>query len=463
MSGDSLSQEEIDALLAGGGDAAPAEESPADADASAEVAAEAAAEPDEADAADEPATDAPVDVAPEDDAPEADAGDADAASDEAAAPAMAGGDNRKVAPERFPESLTADERDALGEIGNISMASAATTLSTLLGHQAVITTPTVAVTTEDDVKALYDRPAALVRIHYTEGLSGVNVFVISTRDASVVADLMMGGSGTPSDEIDEIHASAVGEAMNQMMGAAATSMASMFGMRVDISSPEVQVLDMATPDAEIGLNGTDEPTVCVSFDLEVGEFLNTTLMQLMPLSFAKELVSALLASQEASGSAPAASDDQPAPAEPPPAAAPETEPQLAAAAAAATTAPPPPAAAPTAGAVQERPGAVAQPVTFPSLDGGAAPGVPGDIGLLMDIPLQVSVELGRTQLRIRNVLELVPGSIIELERLAGEPVDVLVNGRQLARGEVVVIDEEFGIRITEIASQASRLQGIADG
>ena len=120
-------------------------------------------------------------------------------------------------------------------------------------------------------------------------------------------------------------------------------------------------------------------------------------------------------------------------------------------------------AAPASGAVQERPGAVAQPVTFPSLDGGAAPGVPGDIGLLMDIPLQVSVELGRTQLRIRNVLELVPGSIIELERLAGEPVDVLVNGRQLARGEVVVIDEEFGIRITEIASQASRLQGIADG
>ncbi|MCB0873999.1 MAG: flagellar motor switch phosphatase FliY [Thermoleophilia bacterium] len=375
---------------------------------------------------------------------------------------MAAEDNRKVAPERFPDSLTADERDALGEIGNISMASAATTLSTLLGHQAVITTPTVAVTTEDDVKALYDRPAALVRIHYTEGLSGVNVFVISTRDASVVADLMMGGSGTPSDEIDEIHASAVGEAMNQMMGAAATSMASMFGMRVDISSPEVQVLDMATPDAEIGLNGTDEPTVCVSFDLEVGEFLNTTLMQLMPLSFAKELVSALLASQEASGTAAPASETPAAPDDPQPAPAPEAEPQLAAAAAAATTAPPP-TAAPVSGAVQERPGAVAQPVTFPSLDGGAGPGVPGDIGLLMDIPLQVSVELGRTQLRIRNVLELVPGSIIELERLAGEPVDVLVNGRQLARGEVVVIDEEFGIRITEIASQASRLQGIADG
>ncbi|MFN8109665.1 MAG: flagellar motor switch protein FliN [Thermoleophilia bacterium] len=106
---------------------------------------------------------------------------------------------------------------------------------------------------------------------------------------------------------------------------------------------------------------------------------------------------------------------------------------------------------------------VAQPAAFPTLGDGPASSVPGDIGLLMDVPLQVSVELGRTELRIRNVLELVPGSIIELDRLAGEPVDVLVNGKHLARGEVVVIDEEFGIRITDIASQANRLRGIADG
>jgi len=124
--------------------------------------------------------------------------------------------------------------------------------------------------------------------------------------------------------------------------------------------------------------------------------------------------------------------------------------------------PPQPAMAQAAATIQERPDVVAQPAAFPSLGDGAGSSVPGDIGLLMDVPLQVSVELGRTELRIRNVLELVPGSIIELDRLAGEPVDVLVNGKQIARGEVVVIDEEFGIRITDIASQANRLRGLAD-
>jgi flagellar motor switch protein FliN/FliY len=121
-----------------------------------------------------------------------------------------------------------------------------------------------------------------------------------------------------------------------------------------------------------------------------------------------------------------------------------------------------PVAAPVAEPAPVRAGPVAQPVAFPALGDPPPAAVPGDIGLLMDVPLQVSVELGRTELRIRNVLELVPGSIIELERLAGEPVDVLVNGKQIARGEVVVIDEDFGIRITEIASQASRLHGLAE-
>ena len=458
MSGDSLSQEQIDALLKGAADSAPDEGStdaaPADdAVADAEVVEEAVAE----DApADEPVAEAEADA-------DADAvADADADADAGdPAPAPASPAEGGLA-DRFPELLTPDERDALGEIGNICMASAATTLSTLLGNQVLITTPTVICTTEQDVVDTYQRPAALVRIRYTEGLDGSNVFVISTHDASIVADLMMGGSGTPSEEIDEIHASAVGEAMNQMMGASATSMANMLGRRVDISSPDVQVLDLSDAGAAIGLVDADSPMVCASFDLQVGELLSTTLMQLMPLEFAKDLVTGLMSAgggEEVPAPAAAAPPPAPEAAAPPPQAAPPPapEPVMAAPAAAAQ-----PAMAQAAATVQERPGAIAQPAAFPSLGDGASASVQGDIGLLMDVPLQVSVELGRTELRIRNVLELVPGSIIELDRLAGEPVDVLVNGKHIARGEVVVIDEEFGIRITDIASQANRLRGLAD-
>ncbi|MFN8121993.1 MAG: flagellar motor switch phosphatase FliY [Thermoleophilia bacterium] len=444
MSGDSLSQEQIDALLKGAAENPPAEE----------PAAEAEPEAPEADAAEEPAAD---------DAPAEEPVAEEPAADDAPEGAPAAG---PVSPsdgglaDRFPDLLSGEERDTLGEIGNICMASAATTLSTLLGHQVLITTPTVIVTTEHDVVETYQRPAALVRINYTEGLSGSNVFVITTNDASVVADLMMGGSGTPSEEIDEIHASAVGEAMNQMMGASATSMANMLGMRVDISAPDVQILDLSEADAAIGLVNRDDPMVCASFDLQVGDLLSTTLMQLMPLEFAKDLVGSLLSQGGGEESPTPEPEAAPAAAEaaaPPTAAEPAADPVPVAAAP-----PPQPAMAQAAATIQERPGAVAQPAAFPTLGDGAGSSVPGDIGLLMDVPLQVSVELGRTELRIRNVLELVPGSIIELDRLAGEPVDVLVNGKQIARGEVVVIDEEFGIRITDIASQANRLRGLAD-
>jgi flagellar motor switch protein FliN/FliY len=182
--------------------------------------------------------------------------------------------------------------------------------------------------------------------------------------------------------------------------------------------------------------------VRTSFQLRVGDLLDTRLMQLMPFDFARALVDGLM--QPAAAAAPA-----PAPEAPPAlvAEAPDTPADEA------------PADDRHLHALPAPP--VAQPVTFPSLD--EVPSAPGgsDISLLLDVPLQVTVELGRTQLRIRNVLELVPGSIIELDKLAGEPVDVLVNGKPIARGEVVVIDEEFGVRITDVASHAKRLRGLA--
>lgn len=394
MSDDSLSQEDIDALVNDG------------------VPPESAAE--EPQAGQEPA------VAPEGEV------EVEAAAE---AEALEQADPTPDAPDAG-EGLTEIERDTVGEVGNICMSSAATALSALLSRPVQITTPEVALVDEDEVRSQFAAPAVVVVIEYTEGLPGRNVFVLSTRDASVVADLMMGGEGEASDEIDEMHVSAVGEAMNQMMGSSATAMAEMLGYRVDISAPQVQVLDLRD-EAFAGTLGFTGPLVQTSFTLRVGELLDTTLMQLMPIDFARGLVERLTGGGAA---APADSDPQDA------APGPEAEDDR---------------------HLHSVPVPVAQPVTFPSLDQVASGPGGSDISLLLDVPLQVTVELGRTQLRIRDVLELVPGSIVELDKLAGGPVDVLVNGKQIARGEVVVIDEEFGVRITDVASQAKRLRGLA--
>ena len=88
---------------------------------------------------------------------------------------------------------------------------------------------------------------------------------------------------------------------------------------------------------------------------------------------------------------------------------------------------------------------------------GPTPEGHSNIGLLMDVPLPVSVELGRTTMTIRNILDLGAGSVVEVNRVAGEPVDILVNGKLVAKGEVVVIDENFGVRIVDMVSPEERL------
>ena len=145
------------------------------------------------------------------------------------------------------ELLTPVEKDALGEIGNISMGSAATTLSTLLGHKVNITTPNVTVAPMNIIQQHYPLPYLVVEVGYTIGIDGNNVFAIQATDAAIIADLMMGGDGTnPEQQLTELHMSAVGEAMNQMMGAVATSLSSMFKKKIDISPPKVNLVDFGT-------------------------------------------------------------------------------------------------------------------------------------------------------------------------------------------------------------------------
>lgn len=353
---------------------------------------------------------------------------------------------------QFDDVLTEVEKDALGEIGNISMGSAATTLSVLLGHKVNITTPSVSVSTMSIIQEQYPMPYLIVEVGYTVGIDGNNVLAIQAQDAAIIADLMMGGDGTsPDTEINEIAMSAVGESMNQMMGTVATSLSTMFNEKIDISPPKVNLIDFASKDQVTELVGVDEPVVRTSFRMEVDGLIDSEIMQILPVPVAKEMVEALTAEP--------AAEPEPAPAPAAPAA-PAAMPVSAPAPASAMAAPVM-ASAPAAGygmAMQPHVAAnvPVQSAQFTPLNTQPVQVNDANIGLILDVPLSVTVELGRTKKSIKDILELTNGSIVELDKLAGEPVDIQVNGKFLAKGEVVVIDENFGVRITEIASLAER-------
>ncbi|ALA41865.1 MULTISPECIES: flagellar motor switch phosphatase FliY [Paenibacillus] len=398
--------------------------------------------------------------------------------------------------------LTPLEQDALGEIGNITFGSAATALSTLLGQKVDITTPKVSIITRSEFETAFPKPHVAVHVNYVDGFEGINSLVIKKRDAQVIADLMLGGEGNPVDEeLNEIHISAVQEAMNQMMGSSATSMSTMFNRFVNISPPGIDILDPMHGDGVSSLPD-EETLITVSFRLLIGDLIDSTLMQLLPVNFAKKMVSILMnggedeeqpqasAQQVAATAAPEAPQQASVPQQPP---APAYQQQPAAAQApqdAGYGQQPPmypqdpgygqqgapgygtPGYGMPAGVPPQAPygtphhyGAVpgrnvnVQPVQFSNLQSGAFAQVDeNNLNLLMDIPLRVTVELGRTQKQIKDILELSQGSIIELDKLAGEPVDILVNNKLIAKGEVVVIDENFGVRVTDIVSQWDRIQ-----
>ncbi|MGW8956166.1 flagellar motor switch phosphatase FliY [Paenibacillus sp. NPDC055715] len=397
--------------------------------------------------------------------------------------------------------LTHLEQDALGEIGNITFGSAATALSTLLGQKVDITTPKVSIITRSEFETTFPRPHVAVHVNYVDGFEGVNSLVIKKRDAQVIADLMLGGEGNPVDEeLNEIHISAVQEAMNQMMGSSATSMSTMFNRFVNISPPGIDILDPMHGDGVSSL--PDEQTlITVSFRLLIGDLIDSTLMQLLPVHFAKKMVSILMnggeddeqpqaSAQQVAATAPPEvpqqteiPQQQPAPTyQQPPVAAqahvqppqdvgygqqPPMYPQDQGYGQQGTSGYGMPAGVPPQapygtphhyGEVSGR-NVNVQPVQFSNLQSGAFAQVDeNNLNLLMDIPLRVTVELGRTQKQIKDILELSQGSIIELDKLAGEPVDILVNNKLIAKGEVVVIDENFGVRVTDIVSQWDRIQ-----
>lgn len=337
------------------------------------------------------------------------------------------------------------EKDALGEIGNISMGSAATTLSVLLGRRVSITTPRVSVATLKEIQNKYPLPYLVIEVGYTQGIVGTNLLAMREQDALIIADLMMGGDGTnPPTQLNELYMSAVGEAMNQMMGSVATSMSTVFRKKIDISPPNVNLVDFATDNSITNAVPADEHIVKVAFRMEVEDLIDSEIMQILPINISKDMVENLMTAVQE----PATSAAKPASKVSAPPQQAKEQPSTAYAQQAAATVTP----------MQKKPvqNVAVQPVQFAPLAPTMIPVSDTNINLIMDVPLQVTVELGRTKKLIREILELAPGSVVELDKLAGEAVDILVNGKLIAKGEVVVIDENFGVRITDIVSPLER-------
>ena len=366
------------------------------------------------------------------------------------------------------DRLTDSEKDAIGEISNISMGTAATTLFSLVNRKVEISTPVVSYATWEDIVEAYERPCVFIRIAYTVGLDGSNILVLKEDDVKIITDLMMGGDGTNlSGELGELHLSAISEAMNQMMGSAATSLSSMLNKTIDISPPMADLVDLKENIDEASIDEfLASEFVRITFKMEIGDLVDSEIMQLYPVSFAREMCEGVTRTMEMDTQSVKEVAPTPAPAPAPtPAPAPMPAPEMMAQ---------PMMGQPMMGQPMMGQPMMAQPMmmqpmmnqavnvqpaqfgTFTNVPVGVYQ--PENINLIMDVPLEVTVELGRTSKSISDILDLGPGKIIELNKIAGEPIDVLVNGKYVAKGEVVVIEESFGVRITEIINANAMLQ-----
>jgi len=351
--------------------------------------------------------------------------------------------------------LTDEEKDALGEIGNISMGTAATTLFTLLGQKVTITTPRVSETSFSEMKSDVTDKVVSIVIQYKVGITGMNLLILNEKDVKIITDLMMGGDGSNlADELTDLHLSAIGEAMNQMIGSSSTSLSEMLSQKIDISPPEAFYDDLGNFNIESYEMTETEPIVKIAFRMTVGDLIDSEIMQVMPVKFAKDMVANLMGGNEVEEVIP----EPPAPAPTPAPIAQQPMVEETVVPRVPVSEPVQQNVAPAANRQVAQP-VNAQPVQFNSFDaGGAFGGVQSDISLIKDVPLEITVELGRTSRKISEILDFATGSVVELDRLVGEALDIFANGKQIAKGEVVVVDENYGIRITEIIVPEKRIR-----
>lgn len=344
------------------------------------------------------------------------------------------------------KTLTDEEKDVIGEVGNICMGTAATTLFTIVNNRVTITTPTVEVLSKEQLLSYFGNGVVATSVKYTQGVEGTNLMVISDDDVKVITDLMMGGPGVAVEgPLTELHLSAISEVMNQMIGSTSTALSNILGEKIDISPPKSTTID-TSKDWLCEIDEDMGTVAIISFHMEIENILDSSLIQVLPMPFAKGMIERVInngqskevPAQEIKHTANVPQKTEVKTASPSPVRDYATTPN---------------------GQAIVRNVEVSKPI-FPSLDEQHTMAPKENIELLMDVPLNVSVELGRTTKKIKEILEFSPGTVIELDRLIGEPIDVLVNGKCIAKGEVVVMDENFGIRITDIINPEHRIREI---
>jgi flagellar motor switch protein FliN len=359
------------------------------------------------------------------------------------------------------------EIDAIGELGNISMGTSATTLASILSKKVEITTPQVDLITLTQLRELYQEDCVAVKVEYVKGIHGVNHLLLGEKDVKIITDLMMGGDGTHLDDaILELHLSAIGEAMNQMVASSATSLSKIFGSEIDISPPKATLLKSDDNQWFLDQISEGDQFASVTFKMDVENLMDSQLVQILPFDLAKEMAQKMLAMSTKSNEK---KEEQPKPT-PKASSSPQSQNKVSNPSVSAprqeyqeptmSGAPqnPPTKAVPKAPKESSYHNVVnVQPANFQTFDEGKVYMEQKNVDLIMDVPLEIAVELGRTKRLIKDILELGAGSIIELDKLAEEPVDILVNGRVIAKGEVVVIDESFGVRITEILQNSIKI------
>lgn len=361
-------------------------------------------------------------------------------------------------------SFSEMEISAIGEILNISMGSAATAISKMLDKRVDITTPSVKLMNAGEITVEELEPAVGVQITYVEGVSGNNVMVLKKADVNAIINVMTGGMmGTdPDAELDEMGISAICEVMNQMMGAAATALADFLGRPVNISTPEP--VEVATGEPFL-TSAPDAQMVVVKFTLIIEDIVNSQFLSVMTIELARDMLQTFNLSDD-TGAVETPSAPAPAPepqiqqqaVEPPPVqAAPQPAP----------AAPPQPAPArrpATPKVISEEAIAYseARPVVLQSFDEAEnyflEDEQPENLDLIRAVPLEISVEIGKATRKVKEILEFVPGTVIELDKQAGAPVNIIVNGQPIAKGDVVVIGDNFGVRIVEILKREELLK-----
>ncbi|WP_275935272.1 flagellar motor switch phosphatase FliY [Abyssisolibacter fermentans] len=355
-------------------------------------------------------------------------------------------------------NLSHMEIDALGEIGNISMGTAATTLFTLLGQKVLITTPKVEVTTVEKMAAIYPKPYVAVDVKYKVGLVGSNMLVLKEDDVKIIANLMMGGDGkfdTSAKILDEMDLSAISEAMNQMVGSSSTSLSEMFLKKIDIAPPKAHSLLFENDDIlnEVAGVGLEKDIVKISFRMVIGDLIDSEIMQLLPISFAKSMVSNLLSVGEnniddiqVEKNEQVLQDKLGI----------DTSSSISYNNTSSTFNNEDDVYQKTINNINHTPVNVSK-VTFDSFENETTNKYNEGINMIENIPIEITVELGRTTRKISEILEFGSGTIIELDKLVGEPLEILANGKYIAKGEVVVIDDNFGIRVTDIVTPSKRV------